>query len=159
MNVSRRNFLRAGAAACAFNIVPASVFGANAPSNRITMGLIGSGGQGCGDMRGFFGMQDVVFLAVCDVNKKKTANAKKQVDEQYHNKDCREYEDFREVCDRTDIDACLIATPDHWHAYIGTYALAHGKDCYGEKPLTHDLKEGRALVNAVKKYGRVWQTG
>ena len=159
MNLSRRNFLGAGAAAFAFNLVPSSVFGANAPSNRITMGLIGCGGQGVGDMGGFFGLQDVVFRAVCDVNKKKTVEAKKRVDNRYQNNDCKEYEDFREVCDRDDIDAVLIATPDHWHAYVGTYALAHGKDCYGEKPLTHDLREGQALVAAVKKYGRVWQTG
>ena len=162
MNVSRKNFLRGGMAAWAagaFNIVPSSVFGANAPSNRITMALIGSGGQGCSDMGGFLGCHDLVMVAVCDVNKEKTRKAKETVDRRYNNSDCKEYMDFREVCDRDDIDTVLIATPDHWHAYIGTYALAHGKDCYGEKPLTHDLKEGRALVNAVNKYSRVWQTG
>ena len=162
MELSRKDFLRAGAAAWtagAFNIVPSTVFGANAPSNRINMALVGCGGQGCADMGGFLGFGDVVFRAVCDVNKKKTEKAKKTVDDRNGNTDCKEYEDFREVCDRDDIDAIIIGTPDHWHAYIGTYALAHGKDCYGEKPLTHDLKEGRALANAVKKYGRVWQTG
>ena len=162
MNFTRRDFMRVGAtawAAGAFNIVPSTVFGANAPSNRINMGLVGCGGQGCGDMGGFLGFGDVVFRAVCDVNRPKREKAKRTVDDRYKNNDCAMYEDFRELCDRPDIDAIIIGTPDHWHAYVGTYALAHGKDCYGEKPLTHDLHEGRALVNAVKKYGRVWQTG
>ena len=162
MNISRRNFFKLGAAATAvstFNILPSSVFGANAPSNRIVMGMIGVGGMGSGNMRQFLRLGDVVVKAVCDVNTVKMDRAKSTVDRHYRNKDCEKIRDFRELCNRKDIDAVMIATPDHWHAYVGTYAASHGKDIYGEKPFTHDLLEGRALVNAVRRYGRVWQTG
>jgi predicted dehydrogenase len=81
------------------------------------------------------------------------------VNDKYGNSDCLKIKDFREVCARSDIDAVMIATPDHWHAFIGTFAARHGKDIYGEKPFAHDLLEGRALVNAVRQHGRVWQTG
>lgn len=159
MNLSRRNFL---GAASAFSIVPASVFGANAPSNRIVMGMIGAGregGMGTGNMKSFLGLDDVVVRAVCDVNAKHRAHGKEIVDQRYGNTDCDTYADFRDLCVRPDIDAVMIATPDHWHAYVGTFAASCGKDIYGEKPFTHDLREGRALVNAVERYGRVWQTG
>ncbi|MCL1921535.1 MAG: Gfo/Idh/MocA family oxidoreductase [Kiritimatiellaeota bacterium] len=162
MKLSRRNFLRgssAVAAVSAFNIVPASVFGQNAPSNRIVMGMVGVGGQGQGNMGAFLGQSDVVVRVVCDVNEKKMADAKRKVDDRYKNSDCQMTKDFREVCIRKDIDAIMIGTPDHWHAYIGTFAARNGKDIYGEKPFTHDLREGRALVNAVAHHGRVWQTG
>lgn len=157
--ISRRAFLGAGAAFGAFNLVPGSVMGANAPSNRIVMGMIGVGGMGNGNMGTFLGMNDVQVVAVCDVNSNKTASAKNKVDKRYGNKDCREYHDFRELCVRDDVDAVMIATPDHWHAYVGTFAASHGKDIYGEKPFTHDLLEGRALVRAVERNGRIWQTG
>ena len=162
MNLSRRTFLRgsaAAAAASAFNIVPARVLGQSAPSNRIAMAMIGVGGMGNGNMGSFLGLDDVAVRIVCDVNDKKMAAAKKRVDEKYGTGDCQMIKDFREVCARKDIDAVMIATPDHWHAYIGTFAARHGKDIYGEKPFTHDLLEGRALVNAVAQHGRVWQTG
>jgi len=162
MNLSRRNFLRGSAAsvtATAFNIVPASVLGQNAPSNKIAMAMIGVGGMGTGNMGSFLGLDDVSVRIVCDVNNKKMEAAKKRVDERYGNAGCQMIKDFREVCSRKDIDAVMIATPDHWHAYVGTFAARHGKDIYGEKPFTHDLLEGRALVNAVEQHGRVWQTG
>ena len=162
MNLSRRTFLRGSAAAAtatAFNIVPSSVFGQNAPSNKIVMAMIGVGGMGTGNMGSFLGLDDVVIRAVCDVNTKKMDAAKKKVDDRYGNTDCQMIKDYREVCVRKDIDAVMIATPDHWHAFIGTFAARHGKDIYGEKPFTHDLLEGRALVSAVNQHGRVWQTG
>jgi len=162
MNLSRRTFLRgsvAAAAASAFTIVPSRVFGQSAPSNKIVMAMIGVGGMGTGNMNSFLGLDDVVVRVVCDVNAKKTEAAKKRVDEHYKNTDCQMVKDFREVCTRPDIDAVMIATPDHWHAFVGTFAARHGKDIYGEKPFTHDLLEGRALVNAVTQHGRVWQTG
>lgn len=162
MRLSRRSFIQAGAGAWAaslFNIVPSSVLGKNAPSNKIVMGMVGVGGQGQGDMKAFLGQPDVIVKAVCDVNDAKMKQAKKIVDEKSKNSDCLMIKDFRELCSRDDIDAIQIATPDHWHAYVGTYALAHGKDVYGEKPFTHDLLEGRAVIRAVERYGRVWQTG
>ncbi|MGN0847851.1 MAG: Gfo/Idh/MocA family protein [Kiritimatiellia bacterium] len=156
---TRRGFLAAGAGFGLFNLVPSRVLGATAPSNRVTMALIGSGSQGCHDMNGFLGLDDVRVLAVCDVNRVKREHAKRLVDGKYETGDCRMYADFREVCQRDDIDAVIVATPDHWHAVIGAYAANHGKDIYGEKPFTHDLREGRALVRAVERNGRVWQTG
>lgn len=162
MNFSRRNFLRGSAATVAvtsFNIVPSHVLGQYAPSNKIVMAMIGVGGMGSGNMNSFLGLDDVSVRIVCDVNTKKMETAKKRVDERYGNTDCQMINDFREVCSRKDIDAVMIATPDHWHAYVGTFAARHGKDIYGEKPFTHDLLEGRALVKAVDQHGRVWQTG
>jgi predicted dehydrogenase len=162
MNLSRRNFLRGSAAVTAvsaFNIVPASVLGQNAPSNRIAMAMVGCGGMGQGNMGSFLSMDDVVVRIVCDVNDKKMAESKKRVDDRNKNTDCLMMKDFRDACSRPDIDAIMIGTPDHWHATIGTFAARNGKDIYGEKPFTHDLREGRALVNAIKQHGRVWQTG
>ena len=162
MNLSRRNFFRAGAAATAatvFNLVPARVLGQYAPSKKIAMAMIGIGNMGSGNMGAFLGLEDVVIRAVCDVNTSKMETAKKKVDERYGNTDCAMVKDYRDVCTRSDIDAVMIATPDHWHAFVGTFAARHGKDIYGEKPFTHDLLEGRALVSAVAQHGRVWQTG
>jgi predicted dehydrogenase len=160
MNLSRRNFLRGSvAAAAAFNIVPASVLGQNAPSKRIAMAMVGVGGMGHGNMGSFLGMDDVTVRIVCDVNTKKMEGAKRDVDKRYNNTDCLMIKDYREACARPDIDAIMIGTPDHWHAPIGCFAARNGKDIYGEKPFTHNLREGRALVNAIKQHGRVWQTG
>ena len=157
--VSRRAFLAAGAGFGLFNVVPASVLGADAPSNRVTMALIGAGNMGMGNMRAFLAMPDVRVLAVCDVNREKRARGKAEVDNRYGNRACATYRDFRDVCMRDDVDAVIVATPDHWHAVIGVYAANCGKDIYGEKPFSHDLREGRALVRAVERNGRVWQTG
>ena len=159
VGVSRRAFLTAGAGLGLFNIVPSSVLGADAPSGKVTMALIGAGGMGCGNMRAFLAFPDVRVLAVCDVNRVKRESAKETVDNRYGNRDCATYRDFRDVCMRDDIDAVIVATPDHWHAVIGVYAANCGKDIYGEKPFSHDLREGRALVRAVERNGRVWQTG
>ena len=157
--VSRRAFLAVGAGFGLFNIVPSSVLGADAPSGKVTMALIGAGGMGNGNMRSFLAFPDTRFLAVCDVNRSKRERAKAMVDNCYGNGDCVLYRDFRDVCMRDDIDAVIVATPDHWHAVIGIYAANCGKDIYGEKPFSHDLREGRALVRAVERNGRVWQTG
>ena len=159
-NFSRRHFLKAAAAgATVFNIVPASVLGQNAPSNRIVVGAIGVGSQGRGVMGGFMQHADVVVKACCDVNTVKMVEFKKRVDERYGNSDCLMIKDFRELCDRKDIDAVMVATPDHWHATVGIYAANHGKDIYGEKPFTHNLREGRLYVNALEKNTRVFQAG
>jgi predicted dehydrogenase len=158
--VTRRDFLKgsafvAGAAIALPTIVPSSVFGADAPSNRITMGCIGTGGQGTSDMKGFKGKNDCEIVALCDVDadhtKKAAATAGLDV------KSC--YGDFRELLARSDIDAVLVATPDHWHVLASIAAVRAGKDVYCEKPLTLTIAEGRSLVEEVKRYGRVFQTG
>jgi predicted dehydrogenase len=165
--LTRRNFVRAAAAGVVGGavfpmIVPASVLGRNgatAPSNRISVGVIGCGPQGRGDLSNFLNQSDCRVVAVCDVKTDQLALAKSAVDQRYANQDCRTYHDFREVVARKDIDACLIATPDHWHVLTALAAVRSGKDVYLEKPLAVSLEEGQALRKAVRKHGRVFQFG
>ena len=159
--VTRREFLRSSAAAVASvavglpAIVPSSVFGAGAPSSRITMGCIGTGGQGTSDMKGFKGQSGCQVVAVCDVDASHAEKAAQAAG--LDAKAC--CKDFRDVLARTDIDTVLIATPDHWHVPIAIAAVRAGKDVYCEKPLTLTIAEGRRLADEVKRYGRVLQTG
>ena len=157
--ITRRQFLKSSAVtAAAFavpTIVPSSVFGANAPSNRITIGSVGLGGMGTGDMKGFKGKSGSEVVALCDVDAGhlKTAREIAGLDE----KSC--YNDFRDLISRDDIDAVVVATPDHWHVPVSIAVVKAGKDVYCEKPLTLTIGGGRALADAVKRYGRVLQTG
>ncbi len=165
----RREFLKgatlAGAAVVTSGfptIVRASALGrggAVPPSERIVMAGIGFGMQGPGNMQSFLEKDDVRWVAVCDLDREHLAYAKGLVDTHYGNRDCAVYRDFRELFLRRDLDAVMIAIPDHWHAIAAISALRAGLDVYGEKPLTHSLREGRALCDAVERYGRVWQTG
>ncbi|UCD50248.1 MAG: Gfo/Idh/MocA family oxidoreductase [Phycisphaerales bacterium] len=161
--VTRRQFFQRTAglgAALAFPaIVPRSVFGANAPSNRIVMGAIGVGSQGTGDMRGFLSKPEVQVVAVCDVEKAHRDRAKQLCDERYGNRDCKSYLDFRELIGRGDLDAVMLALPDHWHAIPAIAAARAGLDIHGQKPFARSIREGRAICDAVHRYGRVWQTG
>ena len=164
---NRRQFLRSAAAITAAPfILPGRVWSADvAPNSRIGMGFIGMGKQNGGLLGGFMGQPGVQVLAVCDVDKNRRDSAQKRVQEHYSKnapdgwKGCDAYNDFREVLARKDIDAVCIATPDHWHAIITVAALAAGKDVYCEKPLTHNIHESLAVMDAVKKHGRVLQTG
>lgn len=166
-------------------IVAASALGNGgvAPSNRITFASIGVGGMGTNDMRAFLSQDDVQVVAVCDVVEasdeyghwyKKGWNgewfgresARKIVEDHYSQKDragvfkgCDAYIDFREIIERGDIDAVCVATPDHWHAIPAISAAQAGKAIYCEKPLSLTVAEGRAMVEAVERYGVVFQTG
>lgn len=133
--------------------------GSVAPSNRIVTGCIGVGTQGTGVMRGFLGRDDVQMVAICDVDIKHRNNARDIVNEKYGNRDCATYNDFRELLARDDIDAVSLALPDHWHAIPAIMAARTGKDMYSEKPMAYSIAEGRAICDAVKRYGVVWQTG
>jgi len=180
--MTRRGFLRkaaaAGAALSLPHLVPSSALGStrsSAASERIVMGCIGVGGQGTYNMSAFMENPDVQVVAVCDVDKGFEKNAggmvglmpaKRAVEEYYAGKNgkgaysgCAAYEDFRELLARDDIDAVTICTPDHWHGLIAVAAAQAGKDIYCEKPLTNTITEGRAVCDAVKKHGRVLQTG
>ena len=165
--INRRHFLRkaAGASLAAVSfphIVPSSALGRAgnvAASNRIVMGCIGVGSQGSGNMRGFLGKKEVQVVAVCDVDKGHRNGAKKTVDDKYKNNDCKAYLDFREVVERTDIDALSLGLPDQWHSIPAVMGARAGKDIFGEKPLARTIREGRAICDAVHRYSRVWQTG
>ncbi len=155
---TRRGFLRQAAAAAfaAPVVVHSRAFGAN---DRITMGCIGMGGQGRGDMGGFLEFPQVRVVAVCDIVARHGQMAKSTVDGRYDNADCAIYTDFREILSRDDIDAVLIATPDHWHAIIAIEAMKHGKDVYCEKPETLTVREGRSMVETARRYARVFSGG
>ena len=165
--VNRRGFLKtaAGAAAGAIAIpyiVPSSVFGADggvAPSNRLHVGMIGVGGQGVWDMRGFLDKPEALVVAVCDIDVKRQKAAKAEADLKYGNDDIKMYNDFRDVIARSDIDIIATAIPDHWHSIPAIMAAEAGKDIHGQKPLARTIREGRAICDVVKRYGRIWQTG
>ncbi len=163
LTASRRQFLQtaAGAVACPY-IIASSALGADgrpAPSARIVMAGIGIGNMGSGDQGAFLGRGDVQYVAVCDVRKGARDNAKNRADGHYNNKDCKAYDDFREILARKDIDAVHVATPDHWHAYIVVHACRHGKDVYCQKPETRTLAEGPQMIAAARRYGRVVSGG
>ncbi len=165
--VSRRQFLQyatgAGLTALAFPaIIPSSALGtdgATAPSNRITVACIGAGPQGTAVMGGFLAQKNARVLAICDVKKEQREQAVARVNAQYQNQDCQAFLDFREVLARPDIDACLIATPDHWHVPAAVAAARAGKDIYLEKPIGCSLGEAQLLRKAVQDARRIFQFG
>ncbi len=167
MLVKRRSFMKAAAAAVgAPCIVPSAVFGQNAPSNRVTIGHIGTGGMGMSDMRRFLPRDDAQIVAVCDVDRSHRLEAKKMAEDIYAEKKnantysgIDDYNDFRDVIARDDIDAICIATPDHWHAIPAIMAADAGKDIYCEKPVALTIAEQQAMVTAVERKDIVWQTG
>ena len=161
MQTSRRTFLKsiAASAAAAPFLLPSRVWSApTSPNGKLTMGCIGMGTQMRGLLGNFLG-QDTRMVAVCDVDTTRRTAAKKRVDDFYKNSDCTAYGDFREIINRKDIDAVVIATPDHWHAIPTLAALRAGKDVYCEKPLTHNIHEAVEVMKAVDANQRVLQTG
>jgi predicted dehydrogenase len=167
-NLSRRQFLRSAAGISVGiagfpYLVSSSALGANggvAASERITLGCIGLGGQGTGNMQGFLGKNEQVrVVAVCDVDRRNAERAKGIVDKKYGHADCRIYGDFRELIARADIDALSLATPDHWHSIPVILGARAGKDMYGEKPLARTIHEAKLMRDTMNKYGRIWQTG
>lgn len=160
---SRREFLQtSGAAIAAPDVITSTALGdAQTPpaSDRIVMGGIGLGNMGSGDQNAFLGRSDVQYVAVCDVRTPFRENGKKKVDERYENSDCAEYNDFRELLARDDIDAVHVATPDHWHAIMVIEACRAGKDVYCQKPETRTLREGPLMIDAARRYARIVSGG
>jgi predicted dehydrogenase len=149
-------------------VVPAAARGAGgraSPGNRITVGLIGLGGQGISrNLRGFLSQPDAQAVALCDVDPQHLAQAVKTAEDRYARdtpggtfKGCDTYADFRQVIARADVDAVMISTPDHWHVPMSLMAIRAGKDVICEKP-TVTVQEGRTLADAVRRYGAVFQT-
>jgi predicted dehydrogenase len=178
--VSRRGFLKTTAAMATLAApyyVPASVFGASSPSNRITVGCIGVGNQGFPNLLRFLKLADCQVVAVCDVNRGSHGYkepddfygrepAKEEVERHYAEgrgagqyKGCAAYNDFRELLARDDIDAVMLAPPDHWHEPMTIAAAEAGKDIYCEKPLGLTIGGQRRMVEAVRKHERILQAG
>jgi predicted dehydrogenase len=164
---SRRSFLKSTLAAGVMPLIlPGRIWSAEVkPNDRLTMGFIGTGKQMGGLMNGFLGKDEVQGVAVCDVDTTRREDAKKKLEAFYAKKNatdfkgCTAHNDFRELIGRKDIDAVVIATPDHWHALIAIAAARAGKDIYCEKPLTETIHEAWALVGAVRANKRIFQTG
>jgi predicted dehydrogenase len=155
--MTRRSFLGGAAAFSIPLIVPCAALGRAAKaaaSERITLGFIGVGGMGSGHLNWFRSSPEVEILAVCDVDEGMRSRAQDAVGE-----GCDAYNDYRDLLDRSDIDAVVIATPDHWHTLCAMHACQAGKDIYCEKPLTLTIEEALALTKTVRRYGRVFQTG
>lgn len=167
--VSRRAFIKTASAIAAPYFVPRSALGLGditPPSDRIHIGFIGVGNMGGGHLGAFLGYDDVQIVAVCDVDATKRDKAVDRVNEHYADqrekatfRGCDGYNEFERVLDRDDIDAVLIAVPDHWHAVIAVAAARAGKDIYCEKPLSLTVREAREMVRAARRHGRVFQTG
>jgi predicted dehydrogenase len=169
--LSRRDFLFGGAAALSAvaaypSLVPSTVFGATAPSSRITLGMIGMGLMMGGHFRGMLNRSDVQVLAVCDVDKGKRENAKRTAEKTYADKaaggayrGCEAYLEYEQLCARPDVDAVFVVTPDHWHAICSLAAIRAAKDVYCQKPMTLTIREGRLMSDACKQYGTIFQVG
>jgi predicted dehydrogenase len=175
-NMSRREFLATTAAATAFSILPSS-FGKVAPNSKTTLACIGLGGQGTIDLMNLLAFDEVQVVAVCDVNREsggyiswdwgqgKAQNtagrepARRAVDEHYKKRGCKAYTDYRELLDKEDVDAVVVATPDHTHAVITMAALKKKKHVYCEKPLTWSVAEARAVAEEAKRAGVATQLG
>jgi predicted dehydrogenase len=169
LSMKRRDFLGTSAvAAGAFTVVPGQVLGKEGkivPGDRINLGYIGTGKQSMGLMKSIGSCPETMILAACDVDQSKLARFK-QAAEKLNVEKLKGgsqlvdiYENYRELLERKDIDAVVIAVPDHWHAMIAVDAAKAGKDIYCEKPMALTVAEGRAMVNATRKYNRVFQTG
>jgi len=175
--LTRRGLLKAAAAAAPY-VIASAALGAEGrlpPSERIGMGFIGLGTQGGGHLvggawtyltGGYLARDDVQVLAVCDIVRSKRESFKQRVNAYYAEKGgggtyaaCEAYNDFRDLLARPDVDAVLIATPVHWHALMSVMAAQAGKDVYCEKPVSLTIREGREMVNAVRRCGRVFQAG
>jgi predicted dehydrogenase len=173
--MNRRNFVKNSLKASAATtmavtgfptIVPASVIGKNAPSNKINIGAIGVGRISREhDMKETLPFDQARIMAVCDLDAKRLADGKKYVNDYYAAKTGKPYDgvtmydDHRALLQNKDIDAVLISTPDHSHAYLGIHAVEAGKDVYLQKPASLTIAEGRALSNAVHRTGRILQIG
>ncbi|HYW78444.1 MAG TPA: Gfo/Idh/MocA family oxidoreductase [Thermoguttaceae bacterium] len=163
---SRRRFLKtaaqAGAVLMAPQVIPGAALGkdtAVAPSERIVMGGIGIGNRGSYDLSCFLPQPDVQFVAICDVKENRRIAVKNTADQKYGNSDCAMYRDFRDLLERDDIDAVLIATGPNWHATAAMYAARAGKDMYCEKPCTKNIAQSLALAATMRRTGRIFQAG
>lgn len=182
LELTRRRLLSSLAAGFAAPlVVPASALGLDdrpPPSERISLGVIGCGGKGMDHIRSFLQYAEVELAAVCDVDRRHRRDRFDGRGAEYGREPaveavaahaasrrkgagegCAAYVDFRELCGRDDLDAVVVATPDHWHALCNLAAIRAGKDVYGEKPFTHHFREGQQLVREIAERRAIFQTG
>ncbi len=169
--LTRRSVLKHGltsilAYGLAPNFFPARLFGKNAPSNQLTVGVVGTGLIASSHIGTITGRDDARILVVCDLMRSKAEKARDRIDAAYGKAKAsgtsRGVEIARtheELVTRPDVDVVFVCTPDHWHAAVAKAAMVAGKDVYCEKPLTLTVREGRVLVDTARRYGRILQTG
>jgi predicted dehydrogenase len=161
--INRRHFLAtAGAAMVLPLILPGCATGRGTrarPSNRINLGVVGWGMQGPGNTKSFLVEQDCQVVAACDLDTNHLKDAVDTINDHYQNQDCKAYHDYRELMARDDLDAVMLAVPDHWHELVATEAARRGLDVYGEKPLAKTIAEQQRIVHAAQKNKIIWQTG
>jgi len=161
-SLNRRTFLKAaGSAAILPAVLPSLGAQSSGPSanNRINLGVIGMGWQGPANTESFLASEDCHVVAACDIDANHLQAAVKMVNDSYGTSDCKGYHDFRELLSRDDIDAVMLAVPDHWHEIVATEAARRKKDIYAEKPLAHTIAEQQSIVRAVQQNNIVWQMG
>ena len=158
-NLTRRHLIKYAAAASLPLFLPARIFGADAPSKKVNIGLIGHGWQGGINLDSFLAVNECRVVAVCDVDENHLTGAVAKVNQKYNDQSCKKYADFRDLINDPSIDAVAICTPDHWHSIPAIMAANAKKDIFCEKPLSHTLAEGIAMVEASTRNNRIWQTG
>jgi len=160
--LNRRHFLKAaGSAALLPVVLPvyAKQSAGSSANNRINIGVIGMGWQGPGNTKSFLGLEDCQVVAACDIDANHLQAAVKMINDTYGTTDCKGYHDYRELLARKDIDAVMLAVPDHWHEIVATEAARQKKDIYAEKPLAHTIAEQQSIVRAVEQNDIIWQMG
>lgn len=159
MHTSRRSFLKKSAlGSLGVTILPALKNKVSA-SDRVRIAHIGINGMGNNHMEWFAKLPEVEIVALCDVDSIHLDKTLIRLKELKPGNKAKGYNDFRDILDRKDIDAITCATPDHWHAQIGSFAFDSGKDVYGEKPLSYDVNEGQMMLKYLEKNKRVFQLG
>jgi predicted dehydrogenase len=157
--MQRREFIKQGAlTALGLYFLPGMAQKV-AASDRLRIAIVGLGGMGNEHLRWFASLPEVEVVALCDVDKDHLDSAMKTLSTLQPQSKAEGYKDFRRVLDRKDIDAISCATPDHWHAQIATLAFEAGKDVYGEKPLSYDVKEAQLMLKCLKRHDRIFQMG
>jgi predicted dehydrogenase len=159
----RRRFLATAGAALTLPMILSGCVTARGrrtrPSNRIHLGVVGWGLQGPHNTRSFLFEEDCRVVAACDIDQAHLNDAVETINSHYQTKDCKAYHDYRDLMRSDDIDAVMLAVPDHWHELVATEAARRGLDIYGEKPLAQTIAEQQSIVRAVQKHKVIWQTG
>jgi len=156
---NRREFVKKSSLGLMGLTLLPSLAGKVAASDRLRVAHIGVGGMGNNHIKWFAGLDEVEVVALCDVDELHLADSLKTLESLQPGSKVSGYKDFRRILDRKDIDAITCATPDHWHSQIASLAFQAGKDVYGEKPLSYDVKEGQLLLKNQQKYNRIFQLG